>query len=119
MQRKLDELEREILTTQDEVKKLQVLIRVNNMLLSRFILQLQEVRKEFNIPKRQTFFKFELLDEDYQELCNEFTKEKTDKALFHLDRLLLKNKMQCPNNIKKYIKNRLKKKKNNLGDEKG
>lgn len=110
MENRLEKIEREIIITQEEIKKLQVLIRVNNLLLSRFILQLQEVRKEFNIPKRQTFFKFELLDEDYQELCNEFTKEKTDKALFHLDRLLLKNKMQCPNNIKKYIRSRLKKK---------
>lgn len=109
MENRLEKIEREIIITQEEIKKLQVLTRVNNLLLSRFILQLQEVRKEFNIPKRQTFFKFELLDEDYQELCNEFTKEKTDKALYHLDRLLLSNKQQCPNNIKKYIRNRLKK----------
>lgn len=110
MESKLEKIEKELLITQEEIKRLQVLTRVNNLLLSRFILQLQEVRKEFNIPKRQTFFKFELLDEDYQELCNEFTKEKTDKALYHLDRLLLKNKQQCPHNIKKYIRNKLKKK---------
>lgn len=109
MENRLEKIEREIIIAQEEIKKLQVLTRVNNLLLSRFILQLQEVRKEFNIPKRQTFFKFELLDEDYQELCNEFTKEKTDKALYRLDRLLLSNKQQCPNNIKKYIRNKLKK----------
>lgn len=107
---RLEKLEREIIITQEEIKKLQILTRVNNLLLSRFILQLQDIREEFNIPKRKTFFKFELLEEDYNELISEFSQSKVDKALYHLDRLLLKNKQQCPNNIKKYIRNKLKKK---------
>lgn len=106
-------LETEIILTQQEIKRLQVLMRVNNMIMSRFILQLQTIRQYLDIPKRETFFKFELLESDYQELVSEFGKDKTDKALFHLDRLLLKNKQKCPNNIKKYIRNRLIKKKKN------
>ena len=102
-------LEREILIVQQEIKNLQVLIRVNNLMLSRFILQLQNTRKELGLPKRETFFKFELLEDDYLALCNEFGKDETDKALYRLDRLLLKNKQNCPNNIKKYIRNRLRK----------
>ena len=34
----------------------------------------------------------------------------TDKALYKLDRMLLANKQDCPNNIKKYIATKLKKK---------
>lgn len=112
MENYLNDLEREILTTQQEIKNLQVLIRVNNLMLSRFILQLQNTRKELGLPKRETFFKFELLEDDYLELCNEYGKEETDKALYRLDRLLLKNKQNCPHNIKKYIRNKLRKKRN-------
>lgn len=112
MENYLNDLEREILVTQQEIKNLQVLIRVNNLMLSRFILQLQNTRKELGLPKRETFFKFELLEDDYLELCNEYGKEETDKALYRLDRLLLKNKQNCPHNIKKYIRNRLRKKRN-------
>lgn len=92
-----------------EIKTLQVLVRVNNLLLSKFILQLSEVRKELGLPKRQSFFKFEILQDDFDELASEFGKEETIKALYKLDRLLLQNKQNCPHNIKKYIKNRLKK----------
>lgn len=103
----LKNIEQEILYTQEEIKKLQVLTRVNNLLLSRFILQLQNIRKEFGIPKRQTLFKFEILDEDYQELISEFGSVMVDKALYRLDRLLLKNKQNCPHNIKKYLRTKL------------
>ena len=108
----IENLETELIQVQQELRKVQILMRVNNMIMSRFILQLQDIRNYLDIPKRETFFKFELLESDYQELISEFGKDKTDKALFHLDRLLLKNKQKCPNNIKKYIRNRLIKKQN-------
>lgn len=97
----------------DLMKQCSILIRVNNLLLSRFIVQLSEVRKELGLPKRQTFFKFELLDEDYQSLVDEFGKEETDKQLYRLDRLLFQNKQQCPHNIKRYIRKKIEKKKRN------
>lgn len=92
-----------------ELKQLQVLVRVNNLLLSKFILQLSETRKELGLPKRQSFFKFEILQDDVDELIREFGKDETIKALYRLDRLLIQNKQNCPHNIKKYIRNRLRK----------
>lgn len=56
------------------------------------------------------FFKFELLQDDYQELIVQYGKQEVDKALYRLDRLLLTNKQQCPNNIKKYLTKKLAKK---------
>lgn len=100
MEKRLEEIE-------SELKTIQILIRTNNLLLSRFILQLSEVRKELGLPKRNVFFKFELLQEDYEELILQYGKQEVDKALYRLDRYLLTNKMQCPNNIKKYIQNKL------------
>lgn len=91
----------------EELNRAQVLIRTNNLLLARFILQLSETRKELGLPKRNVFFKFELLEDDYNELIEEFGKEETDKALYRLDRMLIKNKQQCPNNIRKYIASKL------------
>ena len=91
----------------EELNKVQILIRTNNLLLARFILQLSETRKELGLPKRNVFFKFELLEDDYKELIEEFGKEETDKALYRLDRMLIKNKQQCPNNIRKYIASKL------------
>lgn len=95
-----------------ELKQLQVLVRVNNLLLSKFILQLSETRKELGLPKRQSFFKFEILQDDIDELIKEFGKDETIKALYRLDRLLIQNKQNCPHNIKKYIRNRLRRKTN-------
>lgn len=92
-----------------EIKQLQILVRVNNLLLSKFILQLSETRKELGLPKRQSFFRFEILQEDVDELINEFGKDNVVKALYRLDRLLLQNKQNCPHNIKKYIRNKLRK----------
>ena len=92
---------------EDDLNKVQILIRTNNLLLARFILQLSETRKELGLPKRNVFFKFELLEDDYNELIEEFGKEETDKALYRLDRMLIKNKQQCPNNIRKYIASKL------------
>ena len=93
----------------EELNKVQILIRTNNLVLARFILQLSETRKELGLPKRNVFFKFELLEDDYNELIEEFGKEETDKALYRLDRMLIKNKQQCPNNIRKYITSKLRK----------
>lgn len=100
----------EIQDIKDSLEKVQILIRTNNLLLARFILQLSEVRKELGLPKRNVFFKFELLQEDYDKLVEEFGKEETDKALYRLDRLLIRNKQQCPNNVRKYIATRLRRK---------
>lgn len=94
-----------------EIKQLQILVRVNNLLLSKFILQLSETRKELGLPKRQSFFRFEILQDDVDELIKEFGKDEVIKALYRLDRLLLQNKQNCPHNIKKYIRNRLRKRK--------
>lgn len=103
-------MEQRLQDIEDELKKVQILIRTNNLLLARFILQLSEVRKELGLPKRNVFFKFELLEDDYNLLVKEFGKEETDKALYRLDRLLIRNKQQCPNNIRKYIATRLRRK---------
>lgn len=105
-------MSQELNQIEKEIRQLQVLVRVNNLLLSKFILQLSETRKELGLPKRQSFFRFEILQEDVDELINEFGKDETIKALYKLDRLLLQNKQNCPHNIKKYIRNRLKKKAN-------
>ena len=116
MEQQQQQEEQDILNQiKEELNKVQILIRTNNLLLARFILQLSETRKELGLPKRNVFFKFELLEEDYNELIKEFGKEKTDKALYRLDRMLIKNKQQCPNNIRKYIASKLKK---SLSDKK-
>ena len=101
------------------IKDLEVLIRVNNLLLSRFILELSNVKKDLGLPQRCTYFKFEILQDEYDSLVSEFGKRETDKALYRLDRLLVSNKQQCPNNIAKYLRNRLKKSRlNNEGSSK-
>lgn len=98
----------EVAAIQEDLYQLKILIRTNNLLLARFILQLSETRKELGLPKRNTFFKFELFEDDYNKLVDEFGKTEVDKALYRLDRLLIKNKQQCPNNIRKYIAAKLK-----------
>lgn len=102
----------------EELNRVQILIRTNNLLLARFILQLSETRKELGLPKRNVFFKFELLEDDYNELVEEFGKEETNKALYRLDRMLIKNKQQCPNNIRKYIASKLRKSLSNKEERK-
>lgn len=108
MEQQRQQQEQDVLNQiKEELNKVQILIRTNNLLLARFILQLSETRKELGLPKRNVFFKFELLEDDYNELIEEFGKEETDKALYRLDRMLIKNKQQCPNNIRKYIASKL------------
>ena len=102
-------MDEELKDIKETLDRVQILIRTNNLLLARFILQLSEVRKELCLPKRNVFFKFELLEDDYNELVDEFGKVETDKALYRLDRMLIKNKQQCPNNIRKFIASKLKK----------
>lgn len=94
----------------DELKKINILMRVNNIVISKFILQLQTLRKELHLPKLVSYWKFELLEDEYVELIKEFNRSDVDKALWYLDRQLVDNKMDCPNNIKKYIIRQLKKK---------
>ena len=103
-------MEQRLLAIENEIAKLQILVRVNNLLLSRFILQLSKTRDDLHLPKRNVFFKFELLQDDYNELVNEFGQDMTDKALYKLERMLLAKKQDCPNNIKKYIATKWKKK---------
>ena len=103
-------MEQRLLAIENEIAKLQILVRVNNLLLSRFILQLSKTRDDLHLPKRNVFFKFELLQDDYNELVHECGQDMTDKALYDLDRMLLANKQDCPNNIKNYIATKLKKK---------
>ena len=91
------------------MEQINILIRTNNLLLSRFILELSRTRKELGLPKRNIFFKFELLESEYFSLVDEFGKEKVDKVLYRLDRLLLTNKQECPNNISKYVRKKLRK----------
>lgn len=65
-----------------------------------------------DIPKRITFFRFELLKSEYDTLINEFNQRDVDSALTKLDRMLLLNKQNCPNNIAKYIRTKLAKRAN-------
>lgn len=108
------EISKRLQAIEDELKDFEILIRVNNLLMSKFILQISSLTKEYNLPKRVTFFRFELLKEDYDSLIEEFGKQETDRALYRLDRLLIQNKQQCPNNIRKYIRNRLIKRRSDM-----
>ncbi|MBQ2349965.1 MAG: hypothetical protein II393_01665 [Cytophagales bacterium] len=100
-------MEQEILA---QLKQLNILTRVNNVLLSKFILQLQVVKKKLHIPELRGYWRFELLESEYVELIQEYGREDVDEALYRLDRQLANNKLDCPNNIKKFIRAKLKKK---------
>lgn len=102
----MESLDREIL---NQLKELNILTRVNNVLLSKFILQLQTVKRELHLPRLVSFFRFEILKDEYEELCEEYGRNEVDKALYHLDRQLVRNKLECPNNIKRYIKAQMRK----------
>ena len=97
---------------QDELKKIEILIRTNNLLLSRFILELDNVKRDLKIPRRQTLFRFEILDSEYKELVDEFGYKDVQTALYNLDRMLLRNKLNCPNNIARFIRNKITSKRN-------
>ena len=113
LQTQIEELTAQILelkkSVADDLVTTQVLIRTNNLLLSRFILALEKTRKKIGLPEREIAFKFELLEDEYKELVAEFGQDEVDKAMYRLDRLLLTNRQQCPRNIKKYLHKRLKK----------
>lgn len=102
----MESLDREVL---NQLKELNILTRVNNVLLSKFILQLQTVKRELHLPRLVSFFRFEILKDEYEELCEEYGRNEVDKALYHLDRQLVRNKLECPNNIKRYIKTQMRK----------
>lgn len=122
LQTQIEELTAQILelkkSVADDLVTTQVLIRTNNLLLSRFILALERTRKKMGLPEREIAFKFELLEEEYKELVAEFGQNEVDKAMYRLDRLLLTNRQQCPRNIKKYLHRRLKKSQNNQKNKK-
>lgn len=122
LQTQIEELTAQILelkkSVADDLVTTQVLIRTNNLLLSRFILALEKTRKKMGLPEREIAFKFELLEEEYKELVAEFGQDEVDKAMYRLDRLLLTNRQQCPRNIKKYLHKRLKKSQNNQSKKK-
>lgn len=98
------------------LEQLEILTRTNNLLLSRFILELDAVRKDFKLSKQCVYFKFTISRTEYDLLVDEFGKTAVDKALYRLDRLLLTNKQQCPNNIATYIRRKCKRKLNNERD---
>lgn len=105
----MNDTERLLTEILESTKRTEILLRVNNLLMSKFILQLSSVRDDLHLPKRKNFFKFELLDSDYNELVNEFGYDRVDRALYRLDRMMLQNKLTCPHNIKKYISKNLRK----------
>lgn len=100
--------ERRLLEIDESIRQVDILLRINNLLISKFILQLSSVKKQLNLKDSYDFFRFNLLQTDYEELVNQFGKQKVDKVLYRLDRMLLLNKMNCPNNIKKYVIKRIK-----------
>lgn len=105
----LSQIERRLLEIDESLRQIDILLRVNNLLMSKFILQLSNVKKQLRLKDTNDFFKFSLLQTDYEELVNQFGKQEVDKALYRLDRMLLLNKMQCPNNIKSFIIKKLNK----------
>lgn len=76
--------------------------------MSRFILELNNLMSELKIPRHKLFFKFAISDDDYDLLVKEFDSVSVDKALIKLDRLLMTNRQDCPNNIYQYARARLK-----------
>ena len=100
-------MSKEIREMQEQLKQINILVRINNILLSKFINQLQEVKKRIRVPDVVSFFRFDIYLEDYKELCKEFEKKDVDKALFWLDRQLIQNKMACPSNVKSFVLKRL------------
>lgn len=111
------ELDTQLEKILNEINELKILTRVNNVLVSRFIVELQGFKKYQRVPNTQHFFRFELLDDEYSALVREYGKDDVDRALYRLDRLLITNKMSCPNNISKYVRRKLEKKAERNTDE--
>lgn len=105
-----EQLQREML---HRLTQLEILQRVNNVIISKFIRQLERTRKELRLPKSISCFTFDLTEDEYEELNSEYDPKDVNKALYYLAHQLAENKMDCPNNIKKYIIRQLKKQKAN------
>lgn len=103
-----EKFDRRLLELGEELRQIDILLRVNNLLISKFILQLSHVKKQLRLKDSNDFFKFSILQTDYEELIDKFGKQEVDKVLYRLDRMLLLNKINCPNNIKNFVIKKLK-----------
>lgn len=109
MAENLSQIERRLLELDESLRQINILLRVNNLLISKFILQLSNIKRQYNIKDSNDFFKFSILQTDYEELINQYGKQEVDKVLYRLDRMLILNKINCPNNIKNFVIKKLKK----------
>lgn len=100
-----ESFQREVL---QRLTQLEILQRVNTVIISKFIRQLDSTRRELHLPKLVSFWTFDLTDDEYDELISEYDPKDVNKALYYLARQLAENKMDCPNNIKRYIIKQLK-----------
>lgn len=101
-----EQLLREVL---QKLTQLEILQRVNTVIISKFIRQLDSTRRELHLPKLISFWTFDLTDDEYDELISEYDPKDVNRALYYLARQLAENKMNCPNNIMKYIVKQLRK----------
>lgn len=108
MNEQLNTLTKCIIDLQEMLRTQEILLRTNNIIMSRFILELNNLMTELKIPRHKLFFKFAISDDDYDLLVKEFDSASVDKALIKLDKLLMTNKQDCPNNIYQYTRARLK-----------
>jgi len=109
MAESFSQIETRLLEIDERLRQIDILIRVNNLIISKFILQLSNLKKQLNIKDSNDFFKFSILQTDYEELINQYGKQEVDKVLYRLDRMLILNKINCPNNIKNFVIKKLKK----------
>lgn len=109
MAESFSQIETRLLEIDERLRQIDILIRVNNLIISKFILQLSNLKKQLNIKDNNDFFKFSILQTDYEELVNQYGKQEVDKVLYRLDRMLILNKINCPNNIKNFVIKKLKK----------
>lgn len=100
-------------------KDLEILLRVNNLLLAKLINEWNCVKKELDIPKKYFGFKFSITQDEFNELCEAYGRKRVENILFKLDRMLLLNKMECPRDIKKYVAKRANKKEVKISNDDG
>lgn len=108
MNEQLSTLTKCIIDLQEMLRTQEILLRTNNLIMSRFILELNNLMTELKVPRHKLFFKFSISDDDYDLLVKEFDSTSVDKALIKLDRLLMTNRQDCPNNIYQYTRSKLK-----------